>query len=248
MEGSQQEKPCFWGSASSFRMEHQTCLSVVERRWLRERWSRAACLTGKGINLHRCMWFCFRNHVGWLYLLSLLTSGCITLPLRPFWHRTKSLDKCWPSLSLHVCSHGQGKLVSWVYFESKSAELFVSWAIHWCILNYLCVWGLFFMASAHHFLPVRTPQLLCRGPFACQPDKAMIEGRQHNCTVRVMFGAELMRWFLIHFFLQIKFPAFLELTSRRLLLLISSPVWHSKIRLKWYPWLIFSVSENSMEF
>lgn len=34
---------------------------------------------------------------------SILTPGWTTLPFHPFWHKTKSLGSCRPSVFLHVC-------------------------------------------------------------------------------------------------------------------------------------------------
>ena len=124
------------------------------------------------------MWICVGSHVGWgIFSYSILAPGWIIFPVHPLWHRTESLDNCWPSVFLRarvcVCVGGgysQGKLVSWVYFELKiSWAVCFLWAIYRCFLNYLCVWGIFFfMVSAHHFLQVITLKQFCRGRYSCR--------------------------------------------------------------------------------
>lgn len=86
-----------------------------------------------------------------------------------------------------------GVEISWaVYFL---------WAIYRCFSNYLCVWGFFFVVSAHHFLQVIALNSFAEGDISAghQPNQAKWWLRDGSRPPLVYFMSvhDLMKWFLI---------------------------------------------------
>ena len=91
-----------------------------------------------------------------------------------------------------VCDSGQGKLVSWVYFELKLAELFVSSEhIQMLFELSLCLRDFFFhgistpLPPSHYFETALQREIFLLAISLAK--QAMIEGWQQTFTVYFMF-------------------------------------------------------------